>query len=36
MARELGCDEDEAAFMEKSGQIARHKPKDKKPERPEK
>jgi hypothetical protein len=26
MARELGCDEDEAAFREKLGQIARHKP----------
>ena len=28
MARELGCDEDEAVFKEKQGQIARHKPKD--------
>jgi hypothetical protein len=28
MARELGCDEDEAAFKEKLAQIARHKPKD--------
>jgi hypothetical protein len=28
MARELGCDEDEAAFKEKLGQIARHKPRD--------
>lgn len=26
IARELGCDEDEAAFKEKLGQIARHKP----------
>jgi len=26
MARDLGCDEDEAAFMEKLGQIARHRP----------
>lgn len=25
MARELGCDEDEAAFKAKLGQIARHK-----------
>jgi hypothetical protein len=29
MARELGCDEDEEAFLEKLGQIAQHKPKDK-------
>ena len=28
MARELGCDEDEAAFMGKLRKIARHKPKD--------
>lgn len=28
MARELGCDEDEAAFKEKLGKVARHKPKD--------
>jgi len=28
MARELGCNEDEATFIEKLGQIARHKPKD--------
>ncbi len=28
MARELGCDEDEAAFKEKLGQIVRRKPKD--------
>ncbi|WP_158927150.1 hypothetical protein [Acidisphaera sp. S103] len=28
MARELWCDEYEAAFMEKLGKIARHKPKD--------
>ena len=28
MARELGCDEDEAAFREKLGQVARQKPKD--------
>jgi hypothetical protein len=26
MARELGCDEDEAAFDEKLRQVARHKP----------
>jgi hypothetical protein len=35
MARELGCDEDEAAFRERLGQIARHKPKDE-PENPKK
>ena len=28
-ARELGCDEDEAAFKEKLAVIARQKPKDK-------
>ena len=28
MARELGCDEDEAVFKEKLAQMARHKPKD--------
>jgi RNA processing factor Prp31 len=28
-ARELGCDEDEAAFDEKLRQIARHKPEPK-------
>ncbi len=28
IARELGCDEDEAAFKAKLGQITRHKPKD--------
>jgi hypothetical protein len=28
IASELGCDEDEAAFKQKLGQIARHKPKD--------
>ena len=28
MARELGCDEDEAAFKAKLGQIARQKPQD--------
>jgi hypothetical protein len=28
MARELGCDEDEAAFKANLGQIARHKPGD--------
>ena len=27
-ARELGCDEDEAAFKEKLARIARQKPKD--------
>jgi hypothetical protein len=27
VARELECDEDEAAFKAKLGQIARHKPK---------
>ena len=27
-ARELGCDEDEAAFKEKLALIARQKPKD--------
>ncbi len=27
-ARALGCDEDEAAFKEKLGHIARQKPKD--------
>ena len=34
VAEELGCDDDEAAFRAKLGQIARHKPKDdpKKPE----
>ena len=26
MARELGCDEDEAAFKEKLGHIARYRP----------
>jgi hypothetical protein len=28
MARELGCDEDEAAFKAKLAQIARQKPKE--------
>ena len=32
-ARKLGCDEDEAAFKEKLGVIARQKSKDK-PEKP--
>ena len=27
-ARQLGCDEDEAAFDEKLGKIARHKPEE--------
>jgi hypothetical protein len=35
MARELECDEDEAAFKEKLGQIAQHKPKDE-PKKPAK
>jgi len=30
-ARQLGCDEDEAAFREKLGQIAKAKPKDESP-----
>lgn len=29
MARQVGCDEDEAAFKEKLGVIARQKPKPK-------
>ena len=33
IARELKCDEDEAAFMEKLGQIVRHKPKDDPPDK---
>jgi hypothetical protein len=33
IAREAECDEDEAAFMEKLGQIARHKPKDDPPDK---
>lgn len=28
MARELGCDEDEAAFLDKLTVVARYKPKD--------
>ncbi len=28
LARELGCDEDEATFKAKLGQVARKKPKD--------
>ena len=28
LARELGCDEDEAAFKAKLGKIAQQKPKD--------
>ena len=28
VAREIGCDEDEAAFKERLGQIARYRPKD--------
>jgi hypothetical protein len=35
MARELGCDEDEAAFKETLSHIARHKPKSVPPEPPE-
>jgi hypothetical protein len=31
-ARELGCDEDEAAFDEKLRALAKQKPKDDKPE----
>ncbi len=30
-ARQLGCDEDEAAFDEKLGKIARHKPEEETP-----
>ena len=33
-ARKLGCDESEEAFDEKLKVIARHKPKDEKPEQP--
>lgn len=32
MARELGCDEDEAAFKAKLAQIARHRPADTTPQ----
>jgi hypothetical protein len=34
-ARELGCDEDEAAFKGKLAVIARQKPKGEVPERPD-
>lgn len=33
-ARELGCDEDEAAFKAMLGKVARHKPKGDVPEPP--
>ncbi len=33
-ARELGCDEDEAAFDEKLRQIATAKPKPRRPKKP--
>jgi len=36
MARELGCDEDEATFRKKLGQIARVKLKDDESRKPEK
>jgi hypothetical protein len=35
MAREVGCDEDEAAVKEALSHIARHKPKSVPPEPPE-
>jgi hypothetical protein len=36
IARESECDEDEATFLEKLGQIARAKPKDGGSDKPEK
>lgn len=36
VARELGCDEDEAAFDEKLRRIAKAKPKPEKKEAPDK